>query len=311
MNNKKKSYAIIGTGAIGGLYGARLQQAGHEVHFLLHSDYDHVCKYGISVKSVDGDIILPRVNAYADASDMPKCDVVMVSLKSTHNHLLADILPHVIKKDGIVLLMQNGLGEEETISTICPNACIIGGLAFICSNKVGPGSINHIDFGHVHIAEFNSQYMAAGITDNLKAVESDFIESGTKTEALGDLTYARWRKLVWNIPFNGLTVLLGATTDRLMANKSSAMIAEELMEEVVAGAAGFEREISRKFIDTMLDYTRKMKPYKPSMLLDYEHSKMMELEAIYSNPIQAAASRGVDMPTTKMLYRSLCFLQPL
>lgn len=309
MDNTKRSYAIIGAGAVGGLYGARLQRAGHDVHFLLHSDYDYVKEHGLDVRSIDGDIRLPKVHAYDKAEKMPECDVVLVALKTTQNNLLDGILPHVVKKGGIILLLQNGLGEEEKIAADFPCTCIIGGLAFLCSNKTGPGQIHHIDFGHVHIAEFSPEHKAVGITDNLLAIGLDFERSGTKIESLEDLVYARWRKLVWNVPFNGMTVLLNAMTDRIMENESSASLAEALMLEVVAGAAGFGREIKRDFIDTMLEYTRRMKPYKPSMMLDYENGKAMELEAIYGNPIRAAASRGVDMPATRMLYQSLQFLQ--
>ena len=87
-----RSYAIIGTGALGGFYGARLQRAGCELHFLLHSDYEHVRQHGLVCESKDGDFTLPKVNAYSDVRDMPKCDVVCVCLKTTQNHLLPQLL---------------------------------------------------------------------------------------------------------------------------------------------------------------------------------------------------------------------------
>src|ERR1039457_6805894 len=109
---KQRSYAIIGSGALGGFYGARLQQAGCEVHFLLHSDYEYVREHGLVCESKDGDFTLPRVNTYRHAQDMPRCDVVCVCLKTTQNHLLPNLLPSVVKDDGVVLVMQNGLGME-------------------------------------------------------------------------------------------------------------------------------------------------------------------------------------------------------
>ena len=87
-----KNYAIIGTGAIGGYYGARLQESGHKVHFLLRSDYEHVRQHGLVVESIKGDWALPKINAYNDPSQMPPADVVIIALKTTQNHLLSKLL---------------------------------------------------------------------------------------------------------------------------------------------------------------------------------------------------------------------------
>ena len=78
-------YGIIGTGAIGGYYGAKLARAGQELHFLLRSDYEYVKQHGLQVDSCDGSFHLDDVNAYLYTEDMPKCDVVLVCLKSVNN----------------------------------------------------------------------------------------------------------------------------------------------------------------------------------------------------------------------------------
>jgi 2-dehydropantoate 2-reductase len=80
------------------------------------------------------------------------------------------------------------------------------------------------------------------------------------------------------------------------------------MRETLAGASAFGRTIPESFVQTMLADTLKMKPYKPSMRLDYESRKSMEVEAIYGNPVRAAASEGVALPHTETLYRQLKFL---
>ncbi|MGH8000838.1 MAG: 2-dehydropantoate 2-reductase N-terminal domain-containing protein, partial [Brasilonema sp.] len=98
----KRTYAILGTGALGGFYGARLQKAGSNVHFLLRSDYEHVSKNGLTIESVDGDFSLPQVNVYCDVEKIPRCDVVVIALKTTQNHLLPNLLPPVVKDEGVV-----------------------------------------------------------------------------------------------------------------------------------------------------------------------------------------------------------------
>ena len=95
-------YAIIGTGAIGGYYGARLAQSGQEVHFLLHSDFDYVKEHGLQVDSCDGSFHLDHVNAYRSTSDMPAVDVVLVCLKTINNHLLDTLLPPLLGNNPVV-----------------------------------------------------------------------------------------------------------------------------------------------------------------------------------------------------------------
>jgi 2-dehydropantoate 2-reductase len=297
-----RSYAIIGTGALGGFYGAKLQRAGAEVHFLLKSDYDHVRQHGLICDSIEGDFTLPRVNAYRQASDMPRCDVVAVCLKTTQNHLLPSILPHVVKPDGVVLMMQNGLGNEDEAAGIVGAERVLGGLCFLCSNKIAPGHIQHLDYGYIRIGEYRG-----ATTDRLRAIAADFERAGIKTHLSDDLRTARWQKLVWNIPYNGLSVILNATTDRLMANPHTRDLCEAIMHEVVADAAACGCKIPENYIEKMLTDTAKMKPYKTSMMLDYEAGRPLEVEYIYGNPLRSAQAAGMKSPLIETLYRQLKF----
>lgn len=303
-----RSYAIIGTGAIGGLYGGKLQKAGFEVHFLLNSDRSYVQEHGLVVESVDGDFTLEKVNAYNDVAQMPPCDVVVVALKTTQNHLLPQLLPPLLKDNSIVVLLQNGLGAEEAIAKFVNNSPIIGGLCFVCSNKVGPGHIRHLDYGTITLAEYSANGEAAGITENLRLIGGDLEKAEIPILLNEDLLLARWKKLVWNVPYNGLSVVLNAQTNELMANEDTRRLAEDLMREVVAGAAGCDREIPESFIQKRLDDTDKMKPYITSMKLDYDRGKALEVEAIFGNPLRMAKLAGVSLPRMSMLYQQLKFL---
>ena len=298
------SYAVIGTGALGGFYGARLQRAGCEVHFLLHSDYDHVRQHGLICDSKDGDFTLPRVNAYHAVTDMPRCDVVLVALKTTQNHLLPDLLPPVVKDDGMAVVMQNGLGGEDAVAEIVGPQHVLGGLCFLCSNKVGPGHIRHLDYGYVKFAE----YAAPGITDRMRSIGADFQRAGISVQLAEDLLLARWQKLVWNIPYNGLSVILNANTGELMTNDHSRSLVEAVMHEVAAGAGAYGRVIEEAFIQRMLTDTAKMIPYRASMKIDFDEHRPMEVEAIYGNPVRAAQQRNVQLPLIETLYRQLKFL---
>ena len=303
-----RTYTIIGTGAIGGFYGAKLQQAGHKVSFLLRSDYHHVAANGLIVESVDGDIILPEVAAYNDVKKMPSSDVVVVALKATQNHLLAELLPPLMNDNSVVLLLQNGINIEPEIAKTIGDKILIGGLCFICSNKVGPGKIRHIDYGTISIGQYASNYRAAGVTETMGEIADDFEKAGITIELNEDLLLVRWKKLVWNIPYNGLSVVLNARTDEIMANADTRFLAEELMREVQLGAKSCGRIIGDRFIEEMLDHTEKMKPYLTSMKLDLDGKRPLEVEAIVGNPLGMAKEAGVELPKISMLYRQLKFL---
>jgi 2-dehydropantoate 2-reductase len=304
-----RRYAIIGTGALGGFYGARLARAGCDVHFLLHGDYPHVRQHGLVVDSADGDFVLPHVNAYGRAADMPPCDVVCVCLKTTANHTLPELLPPVIAPDGVVLVMQNGLGVEEQVAGIVGPGRAMGGLCFLCSNKVGPGHIRHLDYGYITLADYDPARQAAGVTARMRAVGGDFERAGIRVQYAEDLILARWRKLIWNVPFSGLSVVLNATTDLLMAEPQTRALAEALMREVAAAAAAADgRTIDEQFIAAQLADTAKMAPYRPSMLLDHDAGRPMEVEAIFGAPLRAAAAAGCPTPRLEMLYDQLKFL---
>jgi 2-dehydropantoate 2-reductase len=301
---QQRSYAIIGTGALGGFYGARLQHAGCELHFLLHSDYEHVRQHGLICESKDGDFTLPKVNAYRDVRDMPKCDVVCICLKTTQNHLLPQLLPPVVKDGGVVLVMQNGLGIEGQVAEIVGARPVMGGLCFLCSNKVGPGHIRHLDYGHVGLAEFATR----GISERMRAIAGDLNRADILTQLHEDLAVVRWQKLVWNIPYNGLSVVLNATTAELMTNLHTRQLVEQLMREVVADARACGVAVSDDVVETMLVYTDKMIPYRTSMKIDYDERHPMEVEAIFGNPLRAAQQAGAKSPPLEELYCQLKFL---
>ncbi|MCC5639398.1 putative 2-dehydropantoate 2-reductase [Nostoc sp. CHAB 5844] len=303
-----RKYAIIGTGALGGFYGAKLQKAGLDVHFLLKSDYEHVSQYGLIIESKDGDFTLPQVNAYDDVTKMPQCDVVIVALKTTQNYLLSQLLPPVMKNNGVVLVLQNGLGIEEEVAQIVGNLNVIGGLCFLCSNKVGKGHIRHLDYGQIALGEYALNYKATGITSRIQQIAYDFQNAGISIELTEDLLLARWQKLVWNIPYNGLSVILNARTDELMADSYTRQLVEQLMYEVAAGAKITGRIIADSFIQTMLDYTIKMKPYRTSMKIDYDEHRPLEVEAIFGNPLRKAQAANVFLLQISCLYNQLKFL---
>lgn len=297
------TYSIIGTGAIGGYYGGRLAHAGRTVRFLLHSDYQYVTEHGLRVDSCDGDFHLPRVEAYADVSDMPQSDVIIVGLKSTNNHLLPQLLAPLLGDDTTVILIQNGIGLEEDLQKTFPQLSIVAGLAFICSAKAGPGHINHQCYGHINLGNFSCP------DDRFQAILADLQEAGIQAAEVPYLE-ARWKKAVWNMPFNGMTVALNTSTDLLLGNPATRqLIYDQMMEVIRAANALGVSTLTSEFADLMIKMTDEMVPYSPSMKLDFDFHRPMEIPYLYTRPIEEARKAGADMPKLAMLEAQLKFIE--
>lgn len=296
-------YAVIGTGAIGGYYGARLDKAGFEVHFLLHSDYRFVVDNGLTVDSCDGSFHLPSPKVYDNTASMPECDVVIVALKTTNNHLLPSLLPPLLKPDTIVLLIQNGIGVEADVEKMFPRQPLAAGLAFICSAKAGPGHVNHQFYGNINIGNYSCADL-----QRFQQLVDDFRAAGIGAASVGYLE-ARWKKAVWNMPFNGMTVALNTTTNRLLScDATRRLIYDQMLEVIGAANALGVNNIDPSFADKMIANTVKMPPYSPSMKLDYDFRRPMEIEYLYSRPIAEAKAAGFAMPKLEMLEAELKFL---
>lgn len=296
-------YGVIGTGAIGGYYGAKLAQGGQDVHFLFHSDYDYVREHGLRVNSGDGGFHLDHVNAYQDVRQMPKCDVVIVALKTVHEQMLRDMLPPLLTDDTVVLLIQNGMGMEQDVEQMVPGVKLAAGLAFICCSKTHPGVIDHLDLSGLNVGNYNApqetidRMIAEMVSADIDARNVDYLE-------------ARWRKLLWNMPFNGLSVALHTDTDALVRNAATRRLLRAMTQEVIdaAHAVGV-KGLTDRDADAMIEMTTKMRPYKPSMRLDWDYHRPMEVYYLYTRPIEEARRAGQDMPLHRMLEAELKFME--
>lgn len=299
---EKPVIAIIGTGAVGAYYGGRLAQHGHNVYFLLRGDYAAAKKNGWTIRSCDGDFVLAAssVNAYDDPAKMPRADLVIVTLKTTANDQFERLITPVLKDDTTILTIQNGLGNEERLAELFGAERILGGMAFVCINRIEPGVVHHIAEGTITLGEYRS---AAG--ERVGRIAEMLRTSAVPCRVIDDLRYGRWEKLVWNIPFNGLSAALNMTTDLLVGSAEGEALVRSLMDEVIAGARGVGVELPRSLIEAKVQQTRGMGAYKTSMHLDLLSGRAMEVEAIFGYPMRAAQGAGVAVPRLEALYRML------
>jgi 2-dehydropantoate 2-reductase len=296
--------AIVGAGAIGLYYGGKLAQFGRDVHFLLRSDYEAVRKRGLRIRSKTENIHVAKVNVSRSTDEIGPCDLVIVAVKTTSNADLPLLIAPLLGEETMILTLQNGLGNEEFLAQNFGAERILGGICFICLNRTEPGVIERLDNGRLTIGEFHG-YPRPRSHD----IAWEFKRCGIVCGVAADLALERWRKLVWNIPFNGLSVAAGGIhTAAILADDGLRQLALELMDETIAIANACGHLLPSAVALDQMKRTKMMGNFKPSTLIDYLTGQPLEIEPIWGEPLRRGQAAGIAAPRLEMLYRVLVSL---
>jgi len=307
--------AIVGCGALGSFYGAKLARAGEDVHFLLRSDYDAVRRRGVFIESPEGNFNV-RPHCARTPEEIGESDLILIGLKTTANDQFPKLLPPLVGSNTAVVTLQNGLGNEAQLARLFPPEQILGGLCFVCLNRIEPGVIRHLDHGKVILGEYN-RWPEPRTHD----IATLFRNAGITCKVTDNLAQAHWEKLVWNIPFNGLGVASAAgieamtgvetnievpfgpclTTDQLLADSRWEKIVRELMLEVIRSANALGCSLSEDVAEKQIERTRTMGAYKASTLVDFERGHPLEIESLFLEPLRQAEAAAVPVPRLKRL----------
>jgi 2-dehydropantoate 2-reductase len=305
---------MIGSGAIGGYFGYHLARAGFDVHFLLRSEYDAIARHGLTVIGKQFADAKPiKVNAYRSVDEMPKCDWLLLGAKATSNAALAPLLARVAAPGAKVICLQNGLGVEDTLRSMLPASLhLLGGLCWLGVHREAPGVVRHVALNGIHIGYHS------GPTDErvppqsiVEEAVAMFAAAGQEAKAIADLTEERWRKLVWNMPYNGACALLKVGTHLLSRHPDGRPLLLELMEEVLQGAAACGYPLPEGLPKQMIELTESFDDYLPSMYFDAVLQRPMELDAMYAQPLASASEAGCSLPRMEALHRTLSVLDTL
>ena len=310
---------VVGCGALGSYYGAKLARDGRDVHFLLRSDYDAVRRRGIRVRSPDGDFhINPKCARTPE--EIGLCDLVIIGLKTTANGEFARLLTPLVADHTAILTLQNGLGNEAQLAALFGTEKILGGLCFVCLNRMEPGVIVHLGHGRIVMGEY--QRWPEPRTHDIASM---IRHAGVPCTVTDNLEAAHWEKLVWNIPFNGLGVASSAgfgavlrgeilpgdvpgeclSTDRLLSDPNWEQLVRELMRETIGAAQALGFKVAGSIEDVQVKRTREMGAYLASTLIDFQRGQALELESLFLEPLRQAEKAGVPMPRLAALCRVL------
>jgi 2-dehydropantoate 2-reductase len=357
----KQSVAVVGCGAVGSYYGARLWEAGvYNVKFHMRGEHFQAStSSGLNVTSVHGDIFIPPedIAAYETTEEIGPVDWVIVALKSSSLDVIPELISPLLHDGTRVVCIMNGLIEEDLVAglnryaggsiedeaTVTCCAAVYGGMALICSNRLAPGAVDHSYAGLL------TGGLAASSTGNDASASKDAFTKlwePTKVEISYEdsLRRGRWKKCVWNLPYNGISVAMGGVTVDVIVNDPSLRhLADLVMDETIAAANAdllahgedssmllgdvevsgcvacdtvtptspltpdfSTTELQKKL---MTDLSDNMGPYKTSTMLDLTQRKPMEVQYMFTKPVERARKLNVPVPHLETLVAQIEAMQ--
>jgi 2-dehydropantoate 2-reductase len=306
MNNKP-SILIVGAGAIGSFYGAILKRAGCRVSVVLRSEYEAVSTGGIRISSPLGDLSYHPDAVFRDGDTPPQApDYLILCVKVLPGVDRAALIKPWMSPETRLVLIENGLDIERELADAYPQNPLISCLAFIAASRTGPGEVEHKAYGKLVMGRFPN-----GLDDHSRNLAELFREGGISIDLTEEVVAERWRKCLWNTPFNPLSVLAnGADTRTILDTEGGEALIRSLMVEVIAAAAADGFTMDPGLIDKNIEGTRKMPPYKNSMALDYLNGRPIELDAVLGNVVAIANRHGVPVPHLQTVLTALRMRQP-
>ena len=295
---------LLGAGALGVFFASKLAKAGAETAVVARSDYEAAKAHGYEVEDRGTVSRFQPGHVIRCAAECPFTpDYILITSKVLPDADPARLTAGVpLSGSTVIVLIQNGIAIEEPIAALFPKQEILSCIAYLCASRPESGKVFNTGPGRLEIGSFP----AGAPSPAAQRLAQLFIEGGAPCKLLENVQEARWRKLLWNVPFNPVSVLAGgADTGWLCDGAELEKLCRGLMDEVIAVAACEGITILPKEADDMMDYTRSLKPYNSSMLQDYLAGRPLEVEAILGNPLRIARKHGVPMPKTETCYALL------
>lgn len=267
---------VLGAGAVGGYFGARLAAAGHEIYFVARGEnLGSIGRSGIFVESIKGDFSVSPAGVSEKFQPLPDLDLILVCVKRTDTAGVLDVLKEQTGPNTVVLSLQNGVEVEKEFAGVVSESNVMGGLAFIGSAVVSPGRIKHSASGIITIGEGDGTESPRAL--KLKRI---FDDAGVPCSISKDAVKAKWEKLMWNVGFNGVCALSGRTVHQILSFPPACDLARRLMEECADVAEKLGVSVNRSLIDKYFENGRKGGDVTPSMLQDVRHGKRTEIDFI-------------------------------
>lgn len=297
---------VMGAGAVGAFYGARLQQAGEDVALCARGDNLRALREkGLEIQSPKGDIKI-AVKATDNPREFAPYDLVLFAVKSYDTEASARQLEGCLAKDGILMTIQNGVENEEILCRFFPRESVMGGNSRVGAELVAPGKILHTAIGVIEFGELDGRE-----TPRAQRLAEVFKRAGIFGELTTDLKTIRWYKLMGNNSTNSVSALTRTTLGQMLEDPEGYNLVRTLMLETLAVGRAEGAKVTDDRVDLQLQQIQKaLNAYaiKTSTLQDLEKGKRLEYDAISGAVVRAARRHGMRVPTTETVYALLKLL---
>jgi 2-dehydropantoate 2-reductase len=298
----------MGTGAVGGYFGARMMAAGIDVRFVARGENLAALKRrGLVVRIPTGDIVLPDVRATDDPGAVGPVDFVLVAVKSYHTENAAGALRPAIGPRTIVLSLQNGIENEDILARVLDLPPLPLALTQIGAALTAPGEVQYYGRGSLVFGEPHGE-----VTPRLQAIAACLTRAAIPYRISRRMRVRLWDKLAWNAAFNAVSTLGRRTVAGLLDDPAARRLIADTMTEVaaVARAQGIACDPAR--VPAVLDDSRAtLGPFKTSMLQDLERGRRLEHDALNGAVVRAADRVGAPAPINRALATLLGMLSPV
>lgn len=293
---------IYGTGGVGGFFGGRLAQAGHEVVFIARGAHlEAIKKKGLEVKSVHGDFLIENANATSDPTTIDSADLILLGVKSWQVKDSVNSIKHTLHNDTMILPLQNGVTIINEIIDVVGEGHLIGGLCKIISKVEAPGVINHMMFDPIIIAgELDNQ-----LSDRLLKLQSTFEKAGINFKATNEIQIEIWKKFMF-ICSGGLGALTRVTYGVLREVENTQKLLRQLVTEIYEVGRKSGVGLSKDSIDMAMQIINKL-PYEAtsSMQRDIADGRPSEIDYWNGTVVKLGKKLGVDVPVNSFIYDCL------
>ena len=296
--------AVMGSGAVGGYFGAQLAAAGHDVAFIARGNHLAALRtHGLKVKSPNGDLDIRQAQFTANAHQLGKVELILFCVKSYDTETAAETIKPVVAEKTIILSLQNGIDNAEKLARAYGLDRILPGVVYVGAQLSAPGVIAHSTGGRIIFGQIDGT-----VGDAVKALAQTLTAAGIPCEASNEIGKVQWTKLLWNAPFGAISCLARANTKQIVESLSLTQIALDCMTEVQAAARTQRVELPRRIFDDTIEFSKTLGDFKPSMLQDLEANKPLEFEAFNGIVVKLLQAAGRPAPVNKTFYAMLKFL---
>jgi len=296
--------AVMGAGAVGGYFGARLAAASNDVAFIARGCHlTAMQRGGLTVESPHGNLHIRDALCTEDPTQVGTVELILFCVKSYDTESAAQSLAPMMGRNTVILSLQNGVDNADKLAQVWGSDRILAGVVYIGSELLVAGRIKHSAGGRIVFGGLDGQIHQA-----TQAIERVLSSAQIPCEVHREIRNVQWRKLLWNAPFCAISCMTRATAKEIVKSDSLTKLALDCMMEVREAAKSQAVDLDPALFDETLNFSKSLGDFKPSMLQDLEAGKPLEYEAFNGIVVELLRQTGKKAPTNQVFYGALKYL---